>query len=95
MQDIVFVGDSIRVVSGSSAFYGTVTYVSYSNNVIFANTTIPFSSNTANVSVSRNITAFDGSVNIYNTLGSIFYPELITQSGQSITTQDGTILIIG
>jgi hypothetical protein len=89
MEDIVFVGDSIRVVSGSSAFYGTVLYVSYSN------TTIPFSSDTANVSVSRNITAYDGSVNIYNTLGTVFYPELTTQLGQSITTQDGTLLILG
>ena len=95
MQDIVFAGDSIRVVSGSSAFFGTVVYVSYSNNVIFANTTIPFTSTTANVSVSRNITAYDGAVNIYNSLGSVFFPELITQSGQSITTQDGRILILG
>lgn len=95
MEDIVFIGDNIRVVNGTNAFYGTVAYVSYSNNVIFANTTIPFTSTSANVSISRNISAFDGSVNIYNTLGSVFFPELITQSGQSITTQDGTILILG
>ena len=95
MQDIAFIGDSIRVVSGSSAFYGTITYVSYSNNVIFANTTIPFTSNTANVSISRNVTAAGGLVNIYNSLGSVFFPELITQSGQSITTQDDRILILG
>lgn len=95
MQDIAFIGDSIRVVSGSNAFYGTIAYVSYSNNVIFANTTIPFTSTTANVSISRNVSAYDGSVNIYNSLGSVFFPELITQSGQSITTQDGRILILG
>ena len=95
MEDIVFIGDSIRVVSGSNAFYGTVDYVSYSNNVIFANTTIPFTSTTANVSVTRNAYAYDGSVNIYNSLGSVFFPELITQSGNNITTQDGKLLILG
>jgi len=95
MEDIAFVGDNIRVANGSNEFYGTITYVSYSNNVIFANTTIPFTATSANVSVSRNITAYDGGVNIYNTLGSVFFPELITQSGQSITTQDGRILILG
>ena len=95
MEDIVFIGDSIRVVSGSNAFYGTVAYVSYSNNVIFANTTIPFTSTTANVSVTRNAYAYDGSVNIYNSLGSVFFPELLTQSGNNITTQDGKLLILG
>ena len=95
MEDIVFIGDSIRVVSGSSAFYGTVSYVSYSNNVIFANTTIPFTSTSANVSITRNAFAYNGLVNIYNTLGSVFFPELLTQSGNNITTQDDRILILG
>jgi hypothetical protein len=94
-RDIVFTGDALRVVSGSNVFYGTVSYVSYSNNVIFANTTIPFSSNTANVSVTRNFTTFDGNINIYNSLGTVFYPELLTQSGNNITTQDGKLLILG
>ena len=94
-RDIVFLGDALRVVDGSNVFYGTVSYVSYSNNVIFANTTIPFSSNVANVSVTRNFSAFDGNINIYNSLGTVFYPELLTQSGNNITTQDGKLLILG
>ena len=86
MRDIVFIGDRIRVVNGASTFHGTVTYVSYSNNVIFANTTIPFSSNTANVSIGRTIATTN--VEFYNSLGTVYYPELITQNGMNIVTQD-------
>jgi hypothetical protein len=93
MRDIVFVGDRIRVVNGASTFHGTVTYVEYSNNVIFANTTIPFTSNSANVSIGR--TLVTSNVEFYNSLGTIYYPELLTQDNRSITTQDGRTLILG
>ena len=93
MRDIVFIGDRIRVVNGASTFHGTVTYVSYSNNVIFANTTIPFSSNTANVSIGRTIAT--SNVEFYNSLGTIYFPELLTQDNREITTQDGRTLILG
>ena len=93
VRDIVFIGDRIRVVSGSNEFNGTVSYISYSNNVIFANTTLSFTSNTANVSIGRTLSTVH--VDIYNTLGTVFYPELLTQDNRSITTQDGSILILG
>ena len=93
LRDIAFIGDRIRVVSGASVFHGTITYVSYSNNVIFANTTLSFASNNAMISIARDIVST--SVIIYNTLGSVFYPELTTQSGQILTTQDNRILILG
>jgi hypothetical protein len=32
---------------------------------------------------------------IYNSLGTVFYPELTTESGDTITTQDGRRLILG
>jgi len=93
MRDIVFVGDRIRVVNGASTFHGTVTYVSYSNNVIFANTTLGFTSTSANVSIGRTLSGTD--VNIYNSLGTVFYPELLTQDNREITTQDGRTLLLG
>ena len=93
MRDIVFVGDRIRVVNGASTFHGTVTYVSYSNNVIFANTTLGFTSTSANVSIGRTLSSTD--VDIYNTLGTVFYPELITQDNREITTQDDRTLLLG
>lgn len=93
MRDIVFVGDRIRVVNGASTFHGTVTYVSYSNNVIFANTTLGFTSTSANVSIGRTLSSTD--VDIYNSLGTVFYPELITQDNREITTQDDRTLLLG
>ena len=93
MLDIVFIGDRIRVVNGANTFHGTVTYVSYSNNVIFANTTIPFTSDSANVSIGRTISTTN--VSFYKSLGTIYYPELTTQDNISITTQDGRTLLLG
>ena len=93
MRDIVFVGDRVRVVSGSNVFNGTVTYVSYSNNVIFANTTLGFTSTSANVSIGRTLSGTD--VHIYNTLGTVFYPELLTQDNRSLKTQDNRTLLLG
>jgi hypothetical protein len=93
LQDIVFIGDRIRVVNGNNEFHGTVTYVSYSNGVIFANTTLTFSSNTANVSIGRNVNSLD--VKIYDSLGTVFFPELLTQDGRNIITQDVRVLILG
>jgi hypothetical protein len=93
MRDIVFVGDRVRVVNGASTFHGTVTYVSYSNNVIFANTTLGFTSTSANVSIGRTLSSTD--VDIYNSLGTVFYPELITQDNKEIITQDDRTLLLG
>ena len=93
LRDIVFIGDRIRAVDGSNTFHGTVTYVSYSNNVIFANTTLTFTSNSANVSIGRTIAT--SNVEFYDSLGTIYYPELLTQDNREITTQDGRTLILG
>jgi hypothetical protein len=93
MRDIVFVGDRVRVVSGANEFHGTVSYVSYSNNVIFANTTLGFTATSANVSVGRTLSTTG--VNIYNSLGTVFYPELLTQDNREITTQDNRTIILG
>lgn len=95
LLDIAFVGDNVRVVSGSSEFFGHITYVSYANGVIFANTTIPFSSNIANVSIRRNMIATSQNILIYDYLGQRYDSELVTQSGQTLITQSGDTLIIG
>jgi hypothetical protein len=93
IRDIIFAGDRIRVVSGSNTFHGTVSWISYSNNVIGANTTIPFTSNTANISIGRTIATTN--VEFYNSLGTVYYPELITQDGKNIITQDNREIILG
>jgi hypothetical protein len=95
LLDIAYAGDNVFVSNGVSEFYGHITYVSYANGVIFANTTIPFSSNTANVSIRRNLTVAAEDVLIYNYLGQSYDSELVTQGGQTLITQSGDTLIIG
>ncbi len=93
MRDIFCPGDQIRANSGANSYTGTVTYVSYSNNVLFVTPSPSFNANTALVSSGRDIQSND--VFIYNSLGTVFYPELTTEAGDTITTQNGTRLILG
>lgn len=94
LEDIVFTGDRIRVYANATHIYtGTVTYASYANSVIFVTPSITFTGNNTLVSIGRDVKSTD--VLIYNTVGTIYYPELTTESGESITTEDGTRLILG
>jgi hypothetical protein len=97
VRDIFCAGDTIRVGNSANIFYqGTVTYVSYSNNVLFVTPSVNIATNTANsllISTGRDIQSDD--VFIYNSLGTVFYPELTTEAGDTITTQNGTRLILG
>jgi hypothetical protein len=97
IRDIFCAGDKIRVGNTANILYqGTVTYVSYSNNVLFVTPSVNIATNTANtllISTGRDIQSND--VFIYNSLGTVFYPELTTEAGDTITTQNGTRLILG
>jgi hypothetical protein len=93
IRDIIFAGDRIRVVSGANVFHGTVSSINYSNNVIFANTTLSFTSNTANISIGR--TLVTSNVQFFDSLGTIYFPQLLTQDGLNIVTQDNREIILG
>ena len=97
VRDIFCAGDTIRVGNSANILYqGTVTYVSYSNNVLFVTPSVNIATSTANsllISTGRDIQSND--VFIYNSLGTVFYPELTTEAGDTITTQNGTRLILG
>lgn len=93
LLDIAFIGNNVRVVSGSSSFYGHITNINYANNIITVNTAIGFSSNNANVSIRRNISTTD--VLIYDYLGTRFLSELTTESGNTLITQSGDTILIG
>jgi hypothetical protein len=97
VRDIFCAGDKIRVGNTANILYqGTVTYVSYSNNVLFVTPSVNIATSTANtllISTGRDIQSDD--VFIYNSLGTVFYPELTTETGDTITTQDGRRLILG
>lgn len=93
MQDVFFAGDEIRIVSGSSTYLGTITYVRYSNNTIFVTPAPSFTNTNAIVSVGRNLVSND--IQIYNTLGDAGAPYLTTQSGDVIITQSNDVLTLG
>jgi hypothetical protein len=94
LKDIIYIGDTIRVYANTGNVYtGTVSYVSYANGVIFVSSAPSFSTNTGLVSISRNVTTTD--VQIYNTLGTSYYPELITESGATLITQDNRTIVLG
>lgn len=94
LKDIVFIGDTIRVFANTGNVYtGTVSYVSYANGVVFVSSAPSFSTNTGLVSISSNVTTSD--VQIYGTLGTSYYPELTTESGITLITQDNRNIVLG
>lgn len=94
IRDIIFNGDDIKIYANSTNIYtGKVSYISYSNNVVFVTPAPSFTSTNALISISRGITSTD--VRIYNTLGSQFYPELTTESGDTLSTENGLRLLLG
>jgi hypothetical protein len=95
IEDIIFKNDVLNIVKsdGSASHTATVTYVSYSNNVIFLNSAPSFSGTNSLITVNRTIDYTD--INIFNNLGTVYFPQLVTQSGSILTTQDGKILLLG
>jgi len=93
-RDIAFAGDNVRIYYNSSNIYmGTITYVEYSNNVIFVSPAPTFNGNNSLITVGRDLLSTD--VHIYNTLGVAGIPYLTTQSGDVIITQDNRVITLG
>jgi len=91
--DIAFTGDNVRISNSSSQFDGYITAIHYPSGIITLNSAVGFTSTSANLSIRRNVESTD--VLIYNYLGTRFLSEITTQSGLSLTTQDGKIILIG
>lgn len=96
MMDIVFTGDNIRI---GDVVKQVVQLDLPRNRIFVANN---FSSNVSNslMSVNRVLTAGgqlprQDEVIIYGPVGTQYIPQLVTQSGELITTEDGRILILG
>jgi hypothetical protein len=96
MMDIVFTGDNIRIGN----VVKQVQQLDLARNRIFVANN--FSTNVSNslMSVNRVLTAGgqlsrQDEVIIYGPVGTQYIPELITESGDTLTTEDGKILILG
>lgn len=90
LKDIVFAGDLIKISTNTY----TVSSVDYEHGILYTSANV--TSNIANsfVSVNRTIQASGKSVRIIGPIGLEYVPELTTENGLSITTEDGSILIL-
>jgi hypothetical protein len=89
LKDIVFAGDKVLVANNTEK---TVQSVNWTGG------TVTLTSNLANtvnslMSVQRTVNTTD--VIIYGPVGQQYSPELITQDGDTIATQDNNVIILG
>lgn len=89
IRDIVYVGDTILVANNGPL---TVQQVDYQNDRLIVSGTIANNSLSL-MSVNRNISTTN--VRVFGTVGIPYVPELITQDGYTLTTQDGNIILLG
>ena len=94
IADVIRVGDNLYV-NGSSQ---TVTSVALSANV--ANSVVTLSGPLASgangvISIGRTITSLYNNVQIFGPVGTQYYLELTTESGDILITEDGNTLLIG
>ena len=88
-NSIIYVGDQVSLNGGP---YYAVTNVFANGNILVANNSFgPI--NNALITVNKN--ANTQSVIIYGAIGLYNNPELTTESGYSIITESGNILIVG
>jgi hypothetical protein len=96
LMDIVYNGDKVLVNNEIL----TVEYVDYisGNGIIYLTTNLSSNANTL-LSVNRTYVAnsslaFD-EIKLYGPVGTTYIPELTTESGLSLTTEDGRIILLG
>ena len=91
LKDIVRTGDVILVANNTIK---TVSDVDYSNNIIYLSTNL---SNTVNslMSVNRTLTTTAEFVKIFTPIGQQYNPIFADELGNSLLTEDGSLLILG
>lgn len=96
LYDIVYAGDQVLVANNTAK---TVESVDYVNGIITISGTFSANANSY-MSVKRTFSA-GGTINdqydviIYGPTGTQYFPEIVTESGIPITTEDDRILLLG
>jgi hypothetical protein len=95
LKDIVYVGDQVNV----NGVVGIVSSINYLTGNIVLSSAVTASEG-ANLSVLRTFSAGgtlgkQDEIIIYGPLGTQYFPELITESGETITTEDDRIILLG
>ena len=96
IKDIVYVGDTILVDNNTSK---VVQSVDFENDQIYLTTNLTSNVDNSYMAVNRTFMA-NTSLNsrqifVYGTVGQVYVPELITEDGYSITTEDSRTLLLG
>ena len=89
LMDIVFAGDSIVVANNTEKVVQSVNYV---NGIIYLASNLSENVNSF-ISVQRTVST--PTVRIDGFIGTTYYPELITEAGDTLITEDGKALLIG
>lgn len=97
LMDIIGVGDRILVANNNVDIVNRVNYTANNGIIYLANN---LTSNVAsNLSVSRTLTANSNYVSnqifLYGPIGATYIPELVTEDGRTLTTEDGNIILLG
>lgn len=94
LMDIVKVNDVVLISNNTSR---TVSKVDYINNIITVSSNISANAdgNIPNLTVIRPFVANAASIQYFGPVGIIYIPELTTESGITLTTEDGTIILLG
>ena len=87
-MDIIYAGDTIQVNNATQV----VESINYSNGAIYLQGAL---SNGANglISVTRSLNSTN--VQIFGPSGTQYFPEITDENGNSLTTENGTVLLLG
>jgi len=92
LEDIVFVGDTIRISNANNDTF-VVDAVNYANGVITLDGTLTANANNVLLAVNRTLST--RAIRIFGPVGIQFYPELTTEDGRSLITEDERLIILG
>ena len=92
LEDIVFSGDTIRINNANNDTI-QVSNVNYGTGVITLSGNL--TGNASNVLLSVKRTLSTRAIRIFGPVGIQFYPELTTEDGQSLITEDDRLIILG
>ena len=95
LMDIVYPGDTIMV--GVSA-EKIVERIDYANSIIYVTTDLSDSVNSymhVNRTFVANSNFVSDQIRIYGPVGTTYIPELATESGQTIVTEDDRVILLG
>ena len=91
MKDIVRTGDNITVANNTTK---TVSDVDYINNIIYLSANLT-NNVVSSISVSRTLIATAEFVKIFTPVGQQYNPVISDGLGNSLLTEDGSLLILG